>query len=64
MENSLTRNEMFGIKKTTPQTETSTASIDFAVTKHNNLMIEKALLEAERKKAEGITILRRYTLIR
>jgi hypothetical protein len=64
MENSLTRNKLFGIKTTTPQTETSTTNIDVTFTRQNKNMIKKALLEAERKKAEATTILRRYTLIR
>ena len=64
MEKTLVKSKLFGIKTTTLQTVTSTTSIDFVVTKHNNHIIEKALLEAERKKAEATTILRRYTLIR
>ena len=64
MEKSLVKSKLFGIKTTTPQTVTPTTNTDITFTRHNNHMIEKALLEAERKKAETTTILRRYTLIR
>jgi len=60
MEKSLAKNNLFGIKKTTSQTFNSTGSVNVPITQHNNRTIEKALLEAEHKKAQAITISRRY----
>ncbi|MDH5448984.1 MAG: hypothetical protein OEY24_08745 [Candidatus Bathyarchaeota archaeon] len=67
MEKSLDKSKLFGIRKATSQTVISTTSNDISITQRNNCTIEKALLEAERKKAEATiihTILRRYTLVR
>ena len=64
MKRSLETNKLFGIRKTAPKTVKSTASTNVTVAQHNNHTIEKAFLEAERKKADAITILRRYTLVR
>jgi hypothetical protein len=58
------RKNLFGIKETTSQTITSTTSIDIASSYQNNQRAEKVRLEAERKKAETITILRQHALFR
>jgi len=61
MKRSLTKSKLFGIKEVTQQTVASTANVNARTTKRNHSVIE-ALREAERKKAEAITILRRYTI--
>jgi hypothetical protein len=62
MKRSLTKSKLFGIKEVTLQTVASTANVNVTTTKRNNYIIEETLREAERKKAEAITILRRYTI--
>ncbi|MCW3986381.1 MAG: hypothetical protein NWE91_08260 [Candidatus Bathyarchaeota archaeon] len=60
MKTSLSKTKLFGIRKTLPQTIAPSSSINIAVTQHNNCSIEKAKFEAEHKKAQAITISRRY----
>ncbi|MCK4478592.1 hypothetical protein KAU88_08730 [Candidatus Bathyarchaeota archaeon] len=60
MKTSLSRNKLSGIRKILPQTIAPSSGINIAVTQHNNCSIEKAKFEAEHKKAQAITISRRY----
>jgi len=58
------KQNLLGIKKTPSQNVTSTTSINVTSKYQNNPRTEKAKLEAERKKAETITILRHHALFR
>lgn len=68
MKGSLEKNELlkeeklFGIKRTNTKTAIpNTTAVDVSITQHNNPEIEKALLKAEHKKAQALTIIRHYT---
>ena len=62
MKRSLETSKMFGIKKIGLDSVASVANVDFAI-KRNDKTIEKAMREAEGKKAEAVTILRRYASV-
>lgn len=58
------KQNLFGIKKTTSQKVKSIISIDVTSAYQNNPRTGRARLEAERKKAKTITILRQHALFR
>ncbi|UCE95421.1 MAG: hypothetical protein JSV51_06740 [Candidatus Bathyarchaeota archaeon] len=62
MEKSLAKSKLFGTRDIVSwDSSVSTKSIDSTIMQNNNPTIEKALSEAERKKAEAITMLRHYS---
>ena len=64
MERSLDNSRLFGIRKSESREITSAYNTDAVKKQHDALATEKAMLEAEYRKAQAITILRRHTLIR
>lgn len=64
MKTSLDTSKLFGIKKTPLQKTASIRGLEATVAQLKNPRIKKALWEAERKKAQAITLLRQYTFIR
>ncbi len=61
--NKLSGKKLFGIKDTTQQTATSTTKTGVVSAQGNNEIREKAVLEAEHKKAEALTISIRYAFL-
>jgi len=64
MERSLDNGRLFGIRKGESREITSAYSTDAVKKQYNASATKKAMLEAEYRKAQAITILRRHTLIR
>jgi len=62
--NELSREKLFGIKEAMQQTVTSTTKTEVASAQSTNKIRENAVLEAEHKKAEALTISRRYAFLR
>ncbi len=55
---------LFGKRNTNTQILPSSPNISLAAIQHNDEIREKAVLEAERKKAKALTVLRLYTSVR
>jgi hypothetical protein len=64
MERSLDNGRLFGIRKSESRKITSAYITDAVKKQHRASATKKAMLEAECRKAQAITILRRHTLIR
>ncbi len=62
--NKLSGKKLFGTKDMMQQTLTSTAKTEVASAQDNKESREKAVLEAEHKKAEALTISIRYAFLR
>ena len=64
MKTSLETGKLFRIRRTIHRTTGTAATTDDVAIRLNDETIAKARVEAEHKKAEAITILRRHTIIR
>ena len=64
MKTSLETSKLFGIRKTTLDKVKSIKETDAVAGWYDNRAAEKAMVEAEHRKAEAITIIGHLTLIR